>query len=146
MKHARIIAVLLAAVALALIIGCASDNENTVIADASGTGIKGTTGADVSSGTPTPTVWIGLLRFLCIVHPSSAPSLIYYSQRSATFNAEAKDSTFILIDKGTKGKVSVEPGKIVSVPGITVASGSSTVNVSADTSVDSGSTNEASTK
>jgi hypothetical protein len=112
--------------------------DKTVLASANSVGVKGSSVADTSTGTPAPSFWLGLVNFLFLTHPSDAPAFIYYKQSSATFNAEAKDTTFIWIDKGATANLKVEPDKIISIPGVSVVSGSSHVNISASVQTDSG--------
>jgi len=115
--------------------------DKTVLASANSVGAKGSSVADTATATPAPSFWLGLVNFLFLTHPTDAPAFIYYKQSSATFNAEAKDTTFIWIDKGAKADLKVEPDKIISIPGISVVSGSSHVNISANVQTDSASVN-----
>jgi len=130
--------VLLAAMLSALLLGCAELKEKDVIIEGDGVGIKASTVADVSSGTPAPSVWLGMFNLLFLDHPKDAPELVYYKQTSATFNAEAKTTTYVYIGSGVKGSVTVPPNTVIDLPGLKVVSGSNTVNISADTTVDSG--------
>jgi hypothetical protein len=120
-----------------LLVGCSNLQDKTVLIEADGTGIKGSTVADAASGTPAPSFWLGLFNALWLSHPKDAPAFCFYKESSATFNADAKTKTFIWIDRGTKANLSVEPDKIIDIPGLKVVSGSNTINISADTTIDS---------
>ena len=135
------LSVLIAAAFLAVILAsCASLSEKSVVASADATGIKASP-ADTTTASLI-TIWLGIFNTLFIDHPKGEPALVFYKESHATFNADAKTLTYVYIGNNVKGDVTVEPNKIVSLPGIAVVNGSSdTIKISADTSTDSGSSN-----
>lgn len=117
--------------------GCGHLAENlkdkSVLAEAAGTGMKIVSVADPSTGTISPAIVMGVMDALFLDHKVTDGSMIYYKEQAATFNSSAKTITFVYIDKGFDAKITVEPGKIVNVPGLVVQSGDSTVNINTST-------------
>jgi len=122
------IAILVAA-SIGLLAGCSSLENKSVAVSAGGTGIKATTAADSSTGTATPTVWMGIFDFLFLDHPKEDGDLIYYRSQAATFNSSAVTTTFVWMKQGVQANVTVKPNSTLSIPGLSVASGDSTVNI-----------------
>jgi hypothetical protein len=109
---------------------CSNLEDKSVLVQAGGTGIKATTAADSSTGTATPTVWMGVFDFLFLDHPKDAPGLVYYKSQAATMNASAVTTTFVWIKEGAAANVSVKPQETLSIPGLKVVAGDSVVNIS----------------
>jgi len=144
MTRKRIIAGGASAIMLGLAAtSCSNLEDKTVLVDAGATGIKATSAADSSTGTATPTVWMGIFNFLFLDHPKDAPAVLYYKSQAATMNSSAVTTTFVWIKDGTKTNLSVKPDEVVNLPGLKVAAGGSTVNITTSDSTDSKSSNAA---
>lgn len=143
----KTMAIIAASLMLGCIIGCQTPMpDKTVLAESDGAMIKASSLVDASSATPAPTVWMGLFNLLWLTHPKDAPSVVFYKQTSAVFNADAKTTTYVFIGSGIKADVKVEPDKIVNLPGLAIVSGSNTVSIVANTAVPSSSTETDSSK
>lgn len=125
----KILAILCAAALAFTLTACSSLESKSVITETNGSIIKGSV-SDPSTGSFVPTVIIGLYNFLFLDHKNDDGDLIYYRSQSAMLNSSAVTTTFVSIKQGMAAKITVPPDSLVSLPGLKVVSGASTVNIS----------------
>ncbi len=129
--------------ALALVTaGCAQLKDKSVAVDAGGIGVKATTAADAATGTPMPTVAIGQFGGAFVDHAKEDGDLVYYREEKSLWGSEISSRTFIMMKAGAAKSMEIKPDQAVSLPGLSVIAGSSTIKITAESSKDSSSSNE----
>ena len=101
----------------------------SVVEGAGGLGGKFTTSIDATTGTPTPAMTMGEFQQHFVTHRPDDGDLVYYKEEKSMWGGEVGSRTFIWMKNGTKASVEVAPDKAISIPGLQVVSGSSTVKI-----------------